>query len=516
MKTIDGGLNWTIHEHCTFGTFLSAYFPDDSIGYAVGGDPFVGGIVYKTIDGGNTWNWLPTPTIGGPFHSVMFSDANTGYVIGWENVIRTEDGGLTWDILSLDGLYGYLSKASFPSYNTCFSLGGNNATVVKITNGGTEWKTISSYANVWFNSVYFTDNKIGYFGGIEYPSQGTFVVKTLDGGESTSHGTIPGLEFYTGITSIFFINANTGFATTDCGFISKTVDGGETWTTIRASQWELNFLFFTNENTGYAVGSEILKTVDGGNTWIKKSSFGQDLLSVFFAGPDIGYGVGLFGKILKTSDGGTTWNQLNSGIYDHLSSVYFTDQYVGYTVGSNGSIFKTIDGGINWVGQYSGTDNFLSSVFFINPEIGYVVGDSGIILKTNNGGSDWNLVYSGTSNFLRSVYFPSNDIGYAVGDGGTILKTLNGSSSIDELKQKNLINLYPNPTHGKVYFEISAINLNQSTFFVSIINVMGNELMNFTLQGSNMNIDVSSLPSGFYFVKVETDSRIELHKLIKE
>jgi photosystem II stability/assembly factor-like uncharacterized protein len=195
----------------------------------------------------------------------------------------------------------------------------------------------------------------------------------------------------------------------------------------------LNSVYFTNSDTGYAVGGSgsgiILKTINGGDTWTATSIGMNGLSSVFFLNSDTGYVVGISGTILKTTNGGTNWTVQVSGTASTLTSVYFTDSNSGYTVGTNGKILKTINGGTNWNTQTSGTTNALYSVYFTDANTGYAVGESGIILKTSNGGTIWNAQTSGTTVYLQSVYFTNANTGYIAGDGGTILKTINGGTN---------------------------------------------------------------------------------------
>lgn len=108
-------------------------------------------------------------------------------------------------------------------------------------------------------------------------------------------------------------------------------------------------VFFTNANTGFAVGdSAILKTTDGGTNWIKVSGGNYILYSVFFPDPITGYAVGTdlnSGTIVKTTDGGANWNAYKIGTPECLMSVYFIDSVTGYTVGQYGTIMKTTHGG---------------------------------------------------------------------------------------------------------------------------------------------------------------------------
>jgi hypothetical protein len=79
---------------------------DSQLGYIV-----EGGSVMKTIDGGNTWALLPTPSnlvVAQAYFGMHFIDATHGFVLaclagpsgtcGLFRVISTSDGGLTWQV----------------------------------------------------------------------------------------------------------------------------------------------------------------------------------------------------------------------------------------------------------------------------------------------------------------------------------------------------------------------------------------------------------------------------------
>ena len=146
-------------------------------------------------------------------------------------------------------------------------------------------------------------------------------------------------------------------------------------------------VYFTDANTGWAVGEvgTILKTSDGGTTWSPQTSGTPNgLTSVYFTDANTGWAVAR-GTILKTTDGGTTWSPQTSGTTSLLFSVYFTDANTGWIAGS-GTILKTINGGTAWSSQTSGTTNTLRSVYFTDGDNGWVVGGNGTILKTMTGG----------------------------------------------------------------------------------------------------------------------------------
>ena len=97
LRTNDGGENW-IYTNAKQDFFVAMSFPTNETGYAVG----YTGSIWKTIDGGETWdrqrnsNILFTPQWY--FNAIEFRDENTGYIAG-ENgcLLQTTDGGNHWD-----------------------------------------------------------------------------------------------------------------------------------------------------------------------------------------------------------------------------------------------------------------------------------------------------------------------------------------------------------------------------------------------------------------------------------
>ena len=248
------------------------------------------------------------------------------------------------------------------------------------------------------------------------------------------------------LDAIYFTDSNTGYAVGVPGTIIKTTDGGITWTISSGGNYtQLNSIFFTNNSTGYIagngrIGDLILKTTDAGSTWnTVLSGTGYGVNSIFFPTDDIGYGVGIFGEIVKTTDAGNTWTYQNSGTLANLTSVYFTDDITGYAVGYNGNennietILKTINGGTTWDTLVNPTNVPLNCVVFTDPNTGYIAGD-GSLIKTTNAGITWTVDTNGMGymyyqNDFITVFFIGQDTGYVADLGGDLLKTTNAGTS---------------------------------------------------------------------------------------
>src|SRR5207244_3066429 len=121
----------------------------------------------------------------------------------------------------------------------------------------------------------------------------------------------------------------------------------------------LRSVFFTDANTGWAVGGSgtILATTNGGNTWVAQSCpVTNDLTSVVFADTKNGwittfYGSNASGYILRTTDGGNNWVIQQQAPYPDLTglqAISFGDANTGIAVGDYGITLVTKDGGNTW------------------------------------------------------------------------------------------------------------------------------------------------------------------------
>ena len=75
------------------------------------------------------------------------------------------------------------------------------------------------------------------------------------------------------------------------------------------------------------------------------------------------------------------------------------------------------------------------------------------------------------------------------------------------------LSIFPNPSTNKVTLSSSAINGNTQ---LSIFNVSGEKVIERQLTNTETQIDISALPRGVYFVRVQDEKRIEVGKIIKQ
>ena len=215
------------------------------------------------------------------------------------------------------------------------------------------------------------------------------------------------------------------------GMYPGFVDVG-VWTPIQQSNilYDLNDVFFTDENHGWVVGynGTVINTVNKGANWSIQSSGTSRLLnSVFFTDSNTGWVVGQYGIILKTINGGYSWYQLNTTVSNTLRAIKLVSSGKGWAVGESGTIMTVNND--NWSNQNSGTTFDLNSLDFVNSYQGWIVGNYGTILKTIDGGQIWTYQPSGTTSALYGVDFVNSYEGWVVGSNGTILHTQDGGQT---------------------------------------------------------------------------------------
>ncbi|HEX8889687.1 MAG TPA: YCF48-related protein [Pyrinomonadaceae bacterium] len=262
------------------------------------------------------------------------------------------------------------------------------------------------------------------------------------------------------LNAVSFADQKRGWVAGDGGFVSHTLDGGETWTpqTV-ATKDAINDIYFRNKDNGYLLaGNSIFQTDDGGATWqeIRRyfaSDFGgamPELYSVRFSGKKRGWVVGSISKndvvvdslVIYTNDGGKSWQRQKVPTRKELIHLDFADEKRGWIVGDGGVILHTDDGGETWSEQLSNTKVTLYHVDFRNERLGWAVGERGTILRTTDGGLSWVAAEVPVKGTLLSVSFPDDNVGWAIGKGGVILRSDDGGRSWVRQESRTKENLY--------------------------------------------------------------------------
>ncbi|MCS6905391.1 MAG: YCF48-related protein, partial [Bacteroidia bacterium] len=197
-----------------------------------------------------------------------------------------------------------------------------------------------------------------------------------------------------------------------------------------------------------------------------------------------------------------------------LKCIHFINEQSGWAVGENGTILHTTDGGNTWKELSINIPVTLTTVFFVSEKKGWVAGQKGTILYTNDEGNSWKPQSSNTENFLYSLHFINEQKGWASGEGGTILnyycEPTVAVSHLDSEKKEIII--YPNPSTSTLHLS----NLKPGSF-LTLKDLLGKTIFPFQqITDNTLNLDISSINPGWYFLQINTGSKIQQFKIRKE
>lgn len=262
-KTSDGGITWNKLNISSPVPLRTSYFLNKDIGYAFGGnsgcspspcEPF-GSIAYKTKDGGKTWQRLSIPYEWSELSSTHFVNENTGIAVGKGLNIKTSDGGKSWNQVTIDAK-NLVSQISFTNQNIGYAL--NSGSLFKTNNGGGFWKDISINDEKLSYAFCFLNDTLGY------AASANNLFKTKDGGDNWI--LVDGVENF--IYYVHFFNEELGITLSQRSLnggafsipqwrhiVRFTKDGGQTWTTFEYEQLEFNErCVYAKHNIIYSLG----------------------------------------------------------------------------------------------------------------------------------------------------------------------------------------------------------------------------------------------------------------------
>ena len=262
------------------------------------------------------------------------------------------------------------------------------------------------------------------------------------------------------LNTVYFLDTKRGCVGGDDGYLSRTDDGGQTWTQqIVGTKDAINDIYFRSKEDGFLLaGNTIFITSDSGTRWTEARRFlpselqgaAVELYSVRFSSKKKGWVVGSVSKndrvidsiLVFTNDAGITWTRQRAPSRFELIHLDFIDDKHGWIVGAEGAILYTFDGGASWTKQNSGTKSTLYHIDFRNEKRGWAVGEKGTILRTLDAGQTWTPVESNSRATFWSVQFVNDDEGWMVGRGGTIMRSDDGGRAWIQQENSTKQNLY--------------------------------------------------------------------------
>jgi photosystem II stability/assembly factor-like uncharacterized protein len=282
------------------------WFIDQTVGVSVGDS----GTILRSVDGGLNWTLIMSnDTVN--FKKIKFFDTQNGIAIGTD-IYRTNDAGLTWT--NIPHSNGVFYDIEILNPTTCL-ISGSPIALIKSFDTGVSFSNIVPQQNQNIALMSFIDENIGY-ACVIWDGGPNPTLKTVNGGMSWD--TLSHLNHNTVMEAMSFISESVGFKG---GWynpnLQKTTDSANSWNyiTYMDTQAAGQIIDFHIEpdmsNSFYACGwyGQIFKSTDGGNNWGTLNSGLSNttsLYGIYFKSDSVGWAVGANGTIIKTTNGGQT------------------------------------------------------------------------------------------------------------------------------------------------------------------------------------------------------------------
>jgi len=169
--------DWVFHRLRRWDVHRGVDFYDANQGIIVSGIAFQSGVAQQ-------FDKLLQSDIESTFEqelqAVCYSDSNTVHAVGFGQILRSTDQGVNWVPQDIRG--DFFQDVCFPSAQVGYVV-GRAGTILKTTNGGQDWETISNgdqllRSNPAFRAVHFLDEQRGYVAG-----ENGLLWKTENGGQ---------------------------------------------------------------------------------------------------------------------------------------------------------------------------------------------------------------------------------------------------------------------------------------------------------------------------------------------
>jgi photosystem II stability/assembly factor-like uncharacterized protein len=295
--TDDAGATWTVA--CMpdgTGGWVRGITVRGRNAWAVAGTP-AAPVMIRSTDAGQTWRAIPVPATGVALNDLTFLDENHGWIAGTRPagdtgnpvlgaggvVFRTTDGGTTWEIaheFSPEEL-SRLVRVTFTDHRHGIAFGQNQAgqpALLATGDAGATWSSRIVPDGIGeVRDLVFVDQQHAWLLGIRYerlpdgthPTVG-IIMASSDGGITwTEQRRTTGMNVF----DLDFTDPHHGHVIGDAkgaSWLVSTTDGGATWKESEVPGRALTVVDFSDPDHGWVAGLQgacLRVTTDGGTTW---------------------------------------------------------------------------------------------------------------------------------------------------------------------------------------------------------------------------------------------------------
>jgi len=522
---------------------------------------------YSGGEGVSAWEYIVTgyPVLGVGAISISPIDTNiiyigTGEVYGYQNsiggltvrttrgsygigILKTTNNGTTWT-KSLDWSYNQRRGVQVVRINPLNSntvWAGTTEGTYRSYDAGASWTQVHTTIMVTDLIINPSDTSMVLIACGNLGSTGNGFYRTTNNGNSwakltnglpSSYGGKTLFSVYKTSPNVIFASIGNGSSSSAGTWLVKTVDNGNTWTTVSTQNyatyqgWFSHFVVVhpLDSSKVLTAGVDVWKSNTGGTNLIKKSSwsawfFGRvpiggpegppnyshadhHAFAIHPTDPNTVY-FGNDGGVFRTTNFGETFEGLNGG----YQTTQFYQKFSCGTVdtvlsigGMQDNATAIHDGDLAWI-RVIGGDGSCTAINSLNNNIMYGSSQYLNIRKSTNGGSSFTYVpvpSGGNESFIAPFILGVNNPNVMYAASSRVHKSLNGGSSWTTTNNGN--NLDGNPV---LTLAISSTNTN--IVFASTAPVSSRARIFRTTNGGNNWENITSILPDRYPVDIAVD-----------
>lgn len=281
---------------------------------------------------------------------------------------------------------------------------GDSGTIINTTNSGNNWGIQSSGINDYaIDDIFFLNRRLGWAVSNDYFFNGTFILKTTNGGLDWSTSRFPDTSVVIG--AIYYTDSLHGYATGFSGKVFRTINAGINWSECFLDSAGCSLLYgfpklridFLNASTGFLCGGQMdiqgitWRTTNAGLSWNVFCVTPEPLFDIKAINADKVIACGgdfEFGAMTSTN-----YNNSSNWIYDNIELfgvardlAFRTPEELWLPLSFAQSFAVNLDSGsVNsrWYAIPAPDSTAPYAAHFVSPTLGFAFGSYGAIMKYN-------------------------------------------------------------------------------------------------------------------------------------
>ncbi|MEM7575260.1 MAG: YCF48-related protein [Bacteroidota bacterium] len=305
-----------------------------------------------------------------------------------------------------------------------------NCGIVQITNdGGENWARITNLPNDDFQVV---SCRPGTGGQQVFIASRTAIYRSLNGGQNWK---ITPLSLPRDANDIQFPNDTTVFFSRATSGQERSVDNGDTWSTVSVATTPFSEFDFPTGSLGYNFSNidQLYRSEDGGASWTSIYEHDVPARQLDFFDASIGYMIDNDRAIQRTTDGGLSWTEMTLFTEEQPQRIIVTSA-TSLDIITDDEIYRSTDSGASWTEAnnlnttFSGTQGISIQGIHRSGTAYWIASSSSEVIYSPDDLMSLESQFPANRSRIAGLDFTDDLTGYALLSGGVLLKTTDATS----------------------------------------------------------------------------------------